>query len=522
MDESPETRAPGAGRLLSGAVLLLVARLATMALGLLQAILLATKFGTSAGTDAFFAAQAACLLFIGPIETVLNLAFVPVFVHEAEESGEEAAWRMAATLCRIGLYGALAVTLVLALGAPWIAALLVPGLEGGAAAQVAAMIHILAPMILITFAASFLSTMDFIAGRYALPAVGMILHSMAGPLSLVLFAGRLGVPALAWGLLAGALARLLLQSTRLQSVRRLLAPGVPFRDPRLRRIGGMVSARVLTTWCLQLNLMVDRVFASFLGPGYISSLAYAHRAVMTIVRLFVLPVGRVMVPALSRRAARGEVDRIRGSLEKLAMVLAFVLLPLVAFLVVFRFDLLGVLFQRGAFDADAVAATAEALLFYSLGIVPFLLTPLLNGTFFSLKNSATPLKVGLVAVVANTVLDALLIGWMGQGGIALATSLVAAIRSFLLWHLVQRQIGALRSRPVLLSLLVSVLAAASAFGGAHLLGPRFGSLSGGPFWQLVLFGLLGSAAYLLVQALLNRPVVQLFRQLLRRRLQARA
>jgi putative peptidoglycan lipid II flippase len=196
-------------------------------------------------------------------------------------------------------------------------------------------------------------------------------------------------------------------------------------------------------------------------------------------------------------------------LEKLVIGLAFVMLPLVAFMVAFRTELLGILFQRGAFDAAAVDTTAEALLYYTLGIIPFLMTPLLSGAFFALQDSATPLRIGMVCVVANVGLDALLMLALGHGGIALATSLVGAIRTFLLWVYLGRRVGALRTRFVLGSLLVSSATAALAFWGAQVLVTWSDPAWLVPLSRLVACGVIGGAGYLLLQALFNRPVVRM-------------
>jgi len=507
MDEAPD-RPPLARGLISGTIVLFGARLTAAGLGLFQVILLATKFGASTSTDAYFVASAACLLFIGPIESALNMAFVPVFVHTAETEGESAAWRIGAGLFRIGLFGAGGVTLVLAGVAPWLAALLVPGLDEATTAEVAQLIQIMAPVILFTYPAAFLSNLEYIAGRYRLPATGMVLSALAGPLALLLFADRFGVQSLAWGALAGAVARCLLLS-RLQAVTRLLGPALAARDPAMRRLGRVIVSRLLTTSFFMVDLMVDRAFASLLGPGFISALAYASRAVTTVVRLFMIPMGRVLLPPLTRLAARERYERMRGVLERLVIGLVFLVVPLVAFMVAFRTELLGIVFQRGAFDAAAVDATAEALLFFTLGIIPFLMTPLLTATFFALQDSSTPLRVGLACVATNACLDALLVFQLGHGGIALATSLVAAIRTAVLWIYLGRRIGSLKARPVLGSLAISAATAAVAFWCVRLLVPLtgLGWLEG--LWWLAACGVIGGAGYLLLQALLNRPVVRL-------------
>jgi putative peptidoglycan lipid II flippase len=507
MDEEP-TRGPGVRALISGAALLFGARLLTAALALVQVMLLATKFGASTSTDAYFVASAVALMFVGPIETALNMAFPPVFVHAAETDGPAAAWRIAAGLFRVGLLASGGMTLVLVVLSPWISALLAPGFEGAAVVQVAQIIRITAPLIFFAYAAAFLSSLEFIEGRSLLPASGMIVSAAAGPLALLWFADRYGVVSLAWGALGGAVVRCLLL-IRFSQMRRLLGPSVTVRDPIMRRIGKMMVSRLVTTGLLEVNLLVDRVFASLLGPGFISALAYASRAVMTVVRLFMVPMARMLLPPLSRLAARERYDRMRGLIEKLVIAVAFLLVPLVAFTVGFRTELLGMVFGRGAFDATAVEATSEALLFYALGIIPFLVAPMLSAVFFSLQDSATPLRIGVICVLANAGLDAILILGLGHGGIALATSLVGGVRAFLLWIYLGRRIGELQARSVLGSLLVSGAAAVVAFWSARLFVSLAGPGWSDPLWRLAAYALIGGAGYLLLQNLFNRPVVRL-------------
>ena len=513
----PSPRALGARRLVSGAFILFAARLAAMGLGLLQAVLLATKFGTSASADAFFVGYAVCFLFVSPIETGLMMAFVPAFVHAAEAEGDDTAWSVAAGLCRIGLVGMTCLALLLAVGSPWLAPVVAPGFDAATVSLVAQVIRILAPIMVLVFVASLLSTTDYVSGRYLMPGIAMTVNAMSGPVSLLLFADRLGVISLAWGLVAGAVLRCVMLYIDSPESRRLFGPSVPLRHPVLRQIGRTIFARVLTSWFIDLNMMVDRMFASFLGPGYVSCLAYASRAVMAIVNAVVMPMARVMMPTLSRLAAQHQHDRLRTLLEKVVIAIGFLVVPVVAFIATFRVELLTVLFRHGAFDASAVDATAYALFFYSLGIVPFLLAPALNGTFFALGESAIPLRIGMVCVLANAILDAALILGLGHGGIALSSSIVGAIRAFLLWVYLRRRIGGLRSPSVLGSLLVSSAAAALAFWGAHLLVSLGGPEWSQPHWRLAAYGVVGGSGYLLLQGAFNRPAVRLIPGLLGRR-----
>jgi len=521
MDEQP-VRGPGARALVSGTALLFAARLVAAALGLLQAILLASTFGTSAATDAYFVGSAITLLFITPIDTALNLAFQPVFVHAAETDGPAAAWRIGAGVFRAGLMVTGLLCLALGALAAWICALAAPGFDAPALAQSAQVVRIIAPAVPLAYAATFLSSLEFIDGRSFRPSAGMVVSAAGGPLALIWLGSRYGVAALAWGTLGSAVVRCLLLM-RPAHVRRLLGPAMPLRDPMMPRIGAMMASRLATTLFVELDLLVDRVFASMLGPGYISALAYASRAVMTLVRVFVMPMGRMLLPWLSRLAAREQYDRMRGLVEKMVIAAAFVLVPLVAFIVAFRTELLGMVFGRGAFDAAAIEATSVALLFFALGIVPFLIVPMVSAVFFALRDTATPMRVGMVCVLVNAAGDAAFIALgLGHGGIALATSLASAVRAALLWIYLRRRLGSLQSRSVLESVLVSAATAVVAFWGARLLVSIAGPEWAEPVWRLVAYAVVGGVGYLLLQHVFNRPVARLIPAVLGRLAAARS
>jgi putative peptidoglycan lipid II flippase len=240
---------------------------------------------------------------------------------------------------------------------------------------------------------------------------------------------------------------------------------------------------------------------------------------MFIVQIVMMPLGRVLMPALSRLAAQRDYESMRRTMSQLVRIVGFLVIPMVVFVSTDRFELLELMLKRGAFTDRSVDLTAYALLFYSLGIVPFLLTPLLNGAFFAMQNSRVPLKIGAVAVAANVVLDAILIHVLGHGGIALATSLVGLVRASLLWVFLRRRLGNLDTAGTLGSLLLSVLAACAAFWGARVIAEwlPLTAIPSTLIAGIVAHAAYGAALYGVFQALFNRGLVRRFVRFARRR-----
>jgi len=509
----------GFRRLLKGAAILSAARLLSTAFGISVLILIATAFDASSSTDAYFVAHSISFLFTGALESCLSLAFVPAFIHLREKEGEDAAWRLAMGLVRSVLLALCFCVLAIVFVAPFLARHLAPGFDDTTVHTAVRLIRIMAPIMPVVFLGVFLSTMEFIGGRFLLPAVAMVLQALAGPLALLLFAESFGVDALAGGIVVGVFARCVVLMVGFRQKSRFYGPAARLRDPAMLQLGRTMAARLLTTWFVELNLIVDRFFASTLGPGYVSYLAFASRAVTALVRLVMMPLGRVLMPALSQLAVQGQHERMRKLLTRIVGLVGFLVIPLTIYLAGFRHDVLQFFLQRGSFAADSVNLTAYALLFYSLGIVPFLLTPLLNGSFFAMQKTAVPLKIGAIAVGANVICDVVLMRFLGHGGIALATSIVGALRAVLLWDALRRRIGVLDSVSIMRSFTMSIISSCVALWFVNLINRLVPSLElpGGLFAELTLYAVEGLVIYLGLQAILNRPALRQVTLLLRQR-----
>jgi putative peptidoglycan lipid II flippase len=121
--------------------------------------------------------------------------------------------------------------------------------------------------------------------------------------------------------------------------------------------------------------------------------------------------------------------------------------PAAAGLIVLRVPITRVLFERGEFEAAATVATAQALLFYALGLPAFSATRIAAQAFYALQDTRTPVKIGIAAVALNVLFALLFMGPLGHGGLALASSCSAlANLAGLLWRL-RREIGPLPSPP---------------------------------------------------------------------------
>jgi putative peptidoglycan lipid II flippase len=135
----------------------------------------------------------------------------------------------------------------------------------------------------------------------------------------------------------------------------------------------------------------------------------------------------------------------------------FTMLPCMIGLIVLREPITALLFQRGAFGHDATRLTADALLYYGLGLWAFSAMRIVLYAFYALQDTRTPVKIAVVSILANAVVGVVLMGPMGPNGLALALSLSSAFQLGLLLVALRRRMGAIGWRGIGRSLAGSVL-----------------------------------------------------------------
>jgi putative peptidoglycan lipid II flippase len=146
-------------------------------------------------------------------------------------------------------------------------------------------------------------------------------------------------------------------------------------------------------------------------------------------------------PSLSQQSSRQDASRFRLIFEDTLGLITFVTLPAMVGLILLRQPIVEVLFQRGAFDALTTLRTADALLYYCMGMWPIAAGRIVVSAFYSVQDTRTPVKLAFVAFVANVILSLLLMGPMRHCGLALANSLSALLNAGMLFYCFRERMG---------------------------------------------------------------------------------
>jgi putative peptidoglycan lipid II flippase len=420
-------------------------------LGFVRDVVLARMFGASGETDAFF------LAFKIPnfmrrlfAEGSFSLAFVPV-LSEFRESGDRQALRdfidrVAGTLLAI----LLVITAIGVLAAPAVLAIFAPGWyfeDRPEFALSAGMLRITFPYILLisltALCAGILNSWE----RFLLPALTPVLLNLSLIAAALLLSGHLEVPvrALAWGVLAAGVIQLLVQLPALVRLGLLPRPRWGWQDSGVRRVIKLMIPTLLGSSAAQVNLLIDSVIATFLVTGSVSWLYYSDRLLEFPLGVFGIALATVILPNLSRKFARKSPEAFSDTLDWALRLAMLITLPAAVGLMVMAQPILTTLFQYGQFQANDVSMAALSLVAYSAGLPAFIAIKVFAPGYFARQDPRTPVRVSLVAMGVNVVLNLLFVGSLVKigfegphAGLALASTVSGYLNAGLLYRGLRR------------------------------------------------------------------------------------
>ena len=284
--------------------------------------------------------------------------------------------------------------------------------------------------------------------RFALPAFTPVLLNLTLIAAALWLAPLMESPitALAWGVLIAGAAQLAIQLPALHRLGLLPRPKPGFRDEGVRRVMRLMSPALLGTSAIQVNLLIDTIIASFLAAGSISWLYVADRFVGIPVGIFAVAIATILLPDLSRHFSSRAMGKFNASLDWGVKSIAIVALPCVGGLATLAEPILISLMQYRAFTSEDTRMAHLAILAYAGGMPALMLIKVLNAAFFSRHNTRLPVRITVIAVLANIVMNiAFVLLWRylakegAHAALALATSMSAWLNCILLYRALSKE-----------------------------------------------------------------------------------
>jgi putative peptidoglycan lipid II flippase len=399
-------------------------------LGFLRDMLMAALIGAGPLGDAFVVANRLPNMFRSLFgEGAFNAAFVPEFSALLGKGGPDAARRFAEQVFGVMAFWLIGLTLLAELVMPAIVAVLQIGSldEPAHRALVVELARITFPYMPLICLTALLSGVLNGLDRFAAAAAAPIIYNLT---SMAFMIGLIGlVPtrahAMAWGVSASGVFQLALVGWATWRAGMALHLVRPRMSPEVRTLLRRMAPGVLAAGVTQINLSIDVIIASFLPTGTQSALYYASRLNQLPLGIIGVAIGTAMLPGLSRQVVAGQLEQSRTTLNR-ALEYAMVLtLPATLALATVPLPMMMVLFERGAFDHHAAIVSAQTLRAYAVGLPAWVLIKVLTPALFARGDTRTPMRLGLISVALNIVLNILFMQPLQNMGPALAGSLAA-------------------------------------------------------------------------------------------------
>ena len=170
-----------------------------------------------------------------------------------------------------------------------------------------------------------------------------------------------------------------------------------------------------------------------------------------------------MLPRFSESYLKDESDRLKDSLSLSLSQMSFFIFPIVFIYLSSSQDIISILFGHGKFGIDSIKITSKVLIAYTIGIIGYSYTYLFSRFFTGMKDTKTPLKINIFAVILNISLDLVLVIPFHQFGLALATSMSGILSSLLLYIKIKKNIGPLKKEKLIKISLLSTIFLLSLF-----------------------------------------------------------
>lgn len=412
-------------------------------LGFVRDMLMASLFGATAGFDAFLVAfkipNFMRALFS---DGSFSQALVPVLAEHQEIHEKTKTLKFMGEMLGSFIAILLLITIICEILTPVVVIAFAPGfLRDPVRYQMAMhMLHITFPyMMLISITAFFGSVLNSY-GHFATPSFTPVLLNIILLIAAYFsFIFPVREEALAWGVFAAGVIQLLFQLPFLFRYKLLAMPRFNFKDERVRKVLKNLLPALFGVSVVQVGLLLNTLFGSFLKEGSISWLYYADRLTFFPLGIFGVALATVVLPHLSNLHTKSMKDDFSATLDWSFRLLFIISIPATLGLLIMAGPLTVTLFKHGQFTLNDVMMTRQSIMAFCLGLPAFMAIKILAAAFYSRQDLKRPVKIALFATISNIFLSSILIFPLAHTGLALSTSISAIINAFLLYVILKKE-----------------------------------------------------------------------------------
>ena len=505
-----------------------LSRIAGLAREIVASSYFATSGAFSAFTIAFQVPNVVRSLFA---DAALSAAFVPVFTEMLEQGRRKEAFRLASTLFFLILTVLGAITVLFIAFAGVIMPLFVGSQLAGLEDLTVGLSRVLFPVVLVLglngLAVGILNAYD----HFTIPALSplvwnaVILFCLVG--SQHVLSGDDQLYGYAIGVVIGTIVQFAMAVPMLRRLGFHLEVSFSFRDERVRKVLRLMLPVTIGLGLINFNVLINSTLGSLVSEGAPRAIDAAFRIYMLPQGMFSVAIATVLFPALSRYAARRDLDGLRALTANGMRQIFLLLIPAAAATLALATPITRLIYQHGQFGSSSTDLVSSALFWFSFSLPFSGVNLLLTRTFFSLQKPWITTGIAALNLTVNVGVSVALYGPFGIPGIVIGTAVSSAVMTLAQMHFLRRELhGRLDVRRTL-AVTVQITAAAALLAGAAYV-VWYGldrALGEGVPAQILSVGIalsVGAAVYIFTVLALRIPEARQIQRLLAGRLGFRA
>ena len=337
---------------------------------------------------------------------------------------------------------------------------------------------IMSPILLIGGIIGIFYGLLIVHKKYILPNLSPMVLSLVVIISITLAHNDKSGLVLAAATTIGALCQILIQFPKLRQIGYKIRPNFDIKNNKqFKNICELLFPAILSSTIGQISIYIDMFFASTLVEGAWTSVVFANRIFQFPVGILVTAFLVPLFPIFSRLAGEGDEKAIKSYFNKGVGVLFFVAIPMIILILLLAKDGISLVFERGAFNSNAVVMVSEALCFLSISILPYVFRDSVTRVYYAYNDSKTPFVIATSSILLKAFLNWLLIIKMNMGiaGITLSTSFITLFNATLLGLFISKKIK-LDYKSLFLNTLKMTIAGIIAFLAGWFLCIKFGNI----------------------------------------------
>ncbi|HPF06515.1 MAG TPA: murein biosynthesis integral membrane protein MurJ [Spirochaetota bacterium] len=415
-------------------------------LGLVRDVLMAGYFGAARTADVFFVAFMIPNLFRRLVaEGALTISFIPVYTETRINEGAGESEQLAVKVMTVQ---SIVIILIIAAGMIFAPQVMYIFFGRGDSPEIFDLsVNLTRMMFPYLFFAGFVAfAMGYLNsnGKFFAPAFAPVLLNV-GMISGILFLTKLfeiPVYGAAMGVLIGGALQFAMQVPYMLKEGFRFRISADFNHPGIRKIFRMLTPALFGIAVYQINTVVSNVLATMISEGSVSYIFYTNRLTELVLGVFIVSIGNVVLPEMSKLTAMDEKGKFRKLFSDSLSSALFLAVPATAGLIAAGVPVISVIFMHGKFSYTDVLMTYNSLICAAAGIIFVSALRIATPAFYSMKDTKTPVISASIALVINLVLGYILMQTpLKHAGLTLANTISAIVQMLILLTLLEKKTG---------------------------------------------------------------------------------